>query len=292
MKLNKLEKSRLLFSKSMEIFRCTICKSPMEIKDHNSLICSNGHCFDIARKGYVNLINRSNDQVYDQDLYEARRKIYHSGCYDPLTKELIDLIEAHQSLSNQNYIVDAGCGEGYYLNQISKDKKFHGPWSFVGIDLSKEGIHIATKENNDILWCISDLANLPLKSDKIDVILNILSPANYEEFTRVLKADGIVMKVIPESQYLKEIRTLLGDRIKRDHYSNENVMKVFQSHLNLIAEKKLSYQWDMKESDLRDLIKMTPMTSRLTTEEIESLAVKNISSITIDLKILVGRCKL
>jgi len=122
--------------------------------------------------------------------------------------------------------------------------------------------------------------------------LNILSPANYEEFVRVLKKDGIVIKVIPEPQYLKEIRVLLGDRIKRDHYSNENVMKVFQSHLNLIAEKKLNYQWEINESELRNLIKMTPMTSRLTAVEIEYLVAQKISSITIDLKILVGRCKL
>lgn len=291
MKLNKLEKSRVLFSKNIEIFRCAICKDHMMVKNNNSLICSNGHCFDISRKGYVNLINRSSNQVYNQELFEARNKIYLRGCYDPLTKELIDLIEAHRPLNNQNYILDAGCGEGYYLNQISKDKKLYGTSNFVGIDLSKEGIRMATRGNSEILWCISDLANMPLKSDKMDVILNILSPANYEEFVRVLKKDGIVIKVIPEPQYLKEIRALLGDRIKRDHYSNENVMRVFQSHLNLIAEKKLNYQWEINESDLRNLIKMTPMTSGLTAEEIETLVIRKISSITIDLKILVGQYK-
>ncbi len=56
---------------------------------------------------------------------------------------------------------------------------------------------------------IGDLANLPLLDNSIDILLNLLSPANYQEFARVLKPGGLLIKVIPGSEYLKEVRQAL-----------------------------------------------------------------------------------
>ena len=288
--MKKIEKAKLLFDKNIEVFKCPICNSDMKINDKNSLICSNNHCFDISKKGYINLLNNSNNKIYDKDLFEARNKIYKSNLYDILTREIGYVINEYTLNKNKNYILDAGCGEGYYINQLTKEKNLNN-CEFVGIDISKEGINITTREGNDIIWCISDLSNLPFKDEKFDVILNILSPSNYKEFNRVLNKDGVVIKVIPESEYLKEIRDAINGEIKNKSYSNKNVVGVFKQHLDIVNQRKVSYKCNIDKSNLKDLAKMTPLTSSLSEEQIDNLIKYNISNITIDLRIIVGRCK-
>ncbi|QUH21317.1 putative RNA methyltransferase [Alkaliphilus sp. B6464] len=287
----KLEKAKLLFEKNIKIFRCPICKDNMKINDKSSLICNNNHCFDISKKGYVNLANRSSNKIYGKDLFESRNKIYNDNFYDRLITELVDIVDEYTLYKNKNYILDTGCGEGHYLNQLSKSQNLSNKYDFVGIDISKDGISIATREGNDIIWCVSDLSNLPFQTCKFDVVLNILSPANYEEFIRVLDNKGIVIKVIPESGYLKEIRCGIQNKIKSNNYSNKNVIEVFQQHLEIVSEKRLNYKCSIDESNLKDLIKMTPLTSSLREEEKDDLIKLDISSLTIDLRILVGRRK-
>ncbi|HBE9436566.1 TPA: hypothetical protein KOP60_001801 [Clostridioides difficile] len=51
---------------------------------------------------------------------------------------------------------------------------------------------MVTKEENKIVWCIS---NLPFKNNKFDIILNVLSPVNYKRFERVLNNYGMAIKV-------------------------------------------------------------------------------------------------
>ena len=75
----------------------------------------------------------------------------------------------------------------------------------IGIDLAKEGIAAASKAYPGIIWSVADLAAMPFADAQIDAILNILSPANYAEFNRLLKPGGIVVKVVPESGYLTGI---------------------------------------------------------------------------------------
>ena len=46
------------FADSKVYFQCPICTKSMDIQG-NSLICRHGHCFDISRYGYVNLLLKS-----------------------------------------------------------------------------------------------------------------------------------------------------------------------------------------------------------------------------------------
>src|SRR5699024_11433583 len=57
------------------------------------------------------------------------------------------------------------------------------------------------------LWLVGDLANTPIGDGSCQVILNIFSPANYMEFKRVLAPNGLVEKVVPRANYLKELRS-------------------------------------------------------------------------------------
>ncbi|WHT49041.1 methyltransferase domain-containing protein [Sporosarcina thermotolerans] len=101
-------------------------------------------------------------------------------------------------------LLDAGCGEGSHLCAIHSQLQIESVG--IGIDLAKEGISAASKAYPGIIWSVADLAAMPFQDFQIDVILNVLSPANYAEFNRILKRGGIVVKVVPESGYLQELR--------------------------------------------------------------------------------------
>ncbi|MGX9755466.1 putative RNA methyltransferase [Clostridioides difficile] len=287
-KLKKIEVAKLLLNENIDVFKCPLCKDDMITIDKNSMVCINNHCFDISKKGYVNLLNSNTKTIYDKELFESRHEIYNSNVYDNLTEEIQSIVNNYTLNKNINYILDAGCGEGYFLNKLYEDKNINNICKLIGIDIAKEGISIATRGENEVIWCISDLSNLPFKDNTFDVILNILSPANYKEFIRVLSDDGIVVKIMPESKYLKEIRTSIQGNIKNNDYNNENIVVVFKKHLNVVYENRINYKTDISLLNLMNLVKMTPLTSTLDEEEILNLMKSGIYNITIDLRVMVG----
>lgn len=289
-KLKKIETTRLLLSENIDLFKCPLCKDMVTI-DKNSVKCVNKHCFDISKKGYVNLLNSNTKTIYDKELFESRHEIYNSNVYDYLIEEIKSIIKNYTLNKYCNYILDAGCGEGYLLNKLYKDEEINNRCKLIGIDIAKEGISIATRGENEIIWCISDLANLPFQDNKFDIILNILSPANYNEFTRVLSTTGIVVKIVPESNHLKEIRKSIQRNIKKSDYDNKNIVDVFKKHLDLIYDSRINYKTNINILNLSNLIKMTPLTSSLGEKEILMLLESGISDITIDLRVIAGTIK-
>ena len=109
----------------------------------------------------------------------------------------------------------------------------------VGIDLSKEGIRVAAKEHRDIIWCVADLTKLPLQNQQFDLVLNILSPANYGEFKRVLKEHGILVKLLPTADYLIELRELLFKGTDKELYENDSVKSILPTVFNSSRNSKL-----------------------------------------------------
>ncbi len=156
-----------------------------------------------------------------------------------------------------------------------------------GIDIAKEGLKIASKNDEDIVWVVADLAKLPFRDGSFQIILNILSPANYLEFERVLAPEGIVVKVIPEKSYLEELRTLI---YKNNSYSNDKVIDYFSNKLELVSKQNIRYQFSVDEDILPHLIKMTPLTwgGSVTETDISRM---ELPSVTVDLTIVIGKKK-
>ncbi|MFS0821937.1 putative RNA methyltransferase [Bacillus sp. 1P02SD] len=196
LKKNKRILSANYVKKFETMFACPICHSTMKVMESKSFICSNHHTFDFTKHGYVNFMTRPVNAKYNKELFESRRNlIVDEGFFEPLNHEIADIIDAYSG--NTISILDMGCGEGSQLNTISKivNKDAVG----IGIDISKEGIKSASKNYTDKIWAVADLANAPFQDVTFDVILNILSPSNYTECNRLLKTNGVVIKVVPSS---------------------------------------------------------------------------------------------
>lgn len=114
-----------------------------------------------------------------------------------------------------------GCGDGTHDNKIYSLLK--NKQSFLlGIDIANEGIICSSDYvGNNFIPIIADLNDMPFVDNKVDIILNILSPSNEKEMKRILKDNGIIIKVTPKKDYLIELRNALNIK----DYENELVIE-------------------------------------------------------------------
>ncbi|MCC9781172.1 methyltransferase domain-containing protein, partial [Streptococcus agalactiae] len=203
------------FEDSASYFACPKCQNPL-IKESNSLKCSDNHCFDLSKFGYVNLLGgKKVDEHYDKKSFENRQLVLENGYYNHILEAISKVLENNSQFHS---VLDIGCGEGFYSRQlVNKHEK-----TFLAFDISKDSIQLAAKSDQSRLvkWFVSDLANLPIQDSSIDIILDIFSPANYKEFRRVLSDDGILVKVVPVAEHVQELREKASQYLKQKDYSN------------------------------------------------------------------------
>lgn len=291
--IKKKDRARKLIQNNKRIFKCPICSEKMFMNSFGSLTCNYRHSFDLSRKGYLNLLIGSNTPTYSKKLFEARHLLHEFGFYDLLTVELTRIIAEYKKLRDfaEINILDAGCGEGSHIVSILKKITGNQNNNYVGVDISKDSINIAARNNKDIIWCVADLARLPFQNKSFDVVLNILSPANYTEFERMLNDKGIVIKVIPGSRYLIELREIIYKGRDISDYSNSKLINYFENKLDIKDIQNINYRFDVNKELLPHFIKMTPLTWGKNIENLNVLYDKDISSITLDLTIIIGMNK-
>ncbi|WP_077319094.1 putative RNA methyltransferase [Virgibacillus proomii] len=283
------EKSAEMVSENVEVFRCPICHFPVKVFGLKSLVCPNNHTFDFAKQGYVNMMTRPSSSHYDKKLFEARQKIImKSNLYTFLHEKISEVIGKYLDASHAPAVIlDAGCGEGSHLQRILEECN-NDSITAIGLDISKEGIVMAAKNYQSPIWLVGDLANAPLEDQSYQVVLNVLSPANYMEFKRILTSDGLIIKVVPRSNYLKELReALFIDKNKRD-YDNDEIVSLFKQHFHLEKYFKLSYVKELSQTELMNLVQMTPLAWKSEKEQIDTFIKQNSVGVTVDLDILVG----
>lgn len=271
-----------------DIFSCPICQQDMHVDNLSQLVCESHHAFDIAKQGYINFLNKAVKTQYDKSLFDARQAILaNTSLYQSVTNSIVQVIE--QNVKQQKrVIIDMGSGEGSHLANITE--KLNSDNVSVGFDIAKEAIIAATMYNDSIMSAVADISNVPIKPKQADVLLNILSPSNYNEFNRIIKDDGIIVKVVPNASYLQEIRTALFESDEGDEaYSNEAVVDLFHKTYDVIAEETIHEVHNIDQATLRHLVKMTPLTWSASKAQLKQLEKKPIAEITIDLHILVGK---
>lgn len=269
-------------------FKCPICEAAMQITELKSLICKNKHTYDFAKQGYLNLLAHPHKVKYSRDLFEARKKIIvDDHFFAPLTTEIVRIIEAHYPKNTLLHILDAGCGEGSHLSTIFSSLDNDG--MAVGLDISKEAILEAAKSYEKHIWAVADLVHTPFHQEQFEVILNILSPANNLEFSRLLAENGIIIKVVPQSGYLKEIREQLFKDHAQANYSNLDVVDHFKENFTLIEDQRITYTKKLNQASLKSLLQMTPLAWDIDEAQASHFSQLTETEITVDLTILVGK---
>ena len=263
-----------------ERFGCLACPScgAVLVRAGDDFACAKRHRVNVNRKGCLNVLSSQVDSCYDTDLFAARRRVFDAGCYNAVVEAIESL------LPDRNHrLLDAGCGDGWYLNALLSH---HDGWCGVGVDISRDAIFQATNLPCTALWIVGDLRRLPFANGSFTAVLDVLTPANYDEFRRVLSPDGLLIKVYPGSDYLKELRAARG----MAPYEEGQVDAYLREKAQRMNERLVTVTHAVSDDLWRDFIWMTPLMQDLSTDEKNAIAANNAGSVTIDLH--VAACRL
>ena len=266
---------------------CPIDGNKLEQND-GQLVCENGHTFDIARQGYVNLLpvqhKRSKQPGDSKAMVLARTAFLNSGIYEPIANKLTEIISAQITTDKETCILDAGCGEGYYFDAIFRTLDEHkntNKLSFIGLDISKDAIIQASKRNKQISWLVGTNRQPPIEDASVDIILCLFGFLSLDAFNKVLKPDGKIIIVDPGPEHLKELREIIYPEIKKSDKSNtsQNEIKGFA----LLKSEAVTFKAKITNNEkINQLLIMTPHFYRASKEGKQKAANLNKLDITIN----------
>ena len=280
--MNTNLKPKLQRFASATAFACPICQENLTLVE-SSLKCKNRHSFDLAKFGYVNLAPQIKQSAnYDKENFQNRQQILEAGFYQAILEVVSDLLARSKTSTT---VLDIGCGEGFYSRKLQES---HSDKTFYSFDISKDSVQIAAKSevNWAVNWFVGDLARLPIKDASMDILLDIFSPANYGEFKRILKENGLLIKVIPTENHLKEIRQKVQDQLTNKGYSNQDIKDHFQNNFTILSNKTASLTKPITAEQLQVLLSMTPLLFHVDQSKIDW---SQLTEITIEAEILVGK---
>jgi 23S rRNA (guanine745-N1)-methyltransferase len=182
--------------------RCPICGEPLVEVGGATLRCPQGHAFDLARHGYVNLgVGRMPHAGDSAQMVAARAEFLAAGHYTALSAALA--AAAREAYPGRGLVTDVGAGTGHHLAQVLD--ALPGV-AGLAIDVSKPALRRAARAHPRAGAALCDVwRGLPLADGSVGVLLNVFAPRNGAEFRRVLRADGALVVVTPNSDHLNEL---------------------------------------------------------------------------------------
>ncbi len=193
------------------IFTCPVCDEPLA-RAGPTYRCGRGHAYDIAREGYVNLLSpahrHAKEPGYSRDMIAARRDFFAGGAYQPLADELARLVLRHLPDGAAPVVLDAGCGEGYYLRRLAAVAA-DGVLVRTGFDLSKPGVRMAARQDPAGVYAVAAVHHPPVGPGRVDLLLSHFSPVSAAAFAQMVRPGGVVLVGGPGPQHLAGLKRLV-----------------------------------------------------------------------------------
>lgn len=241
---------------------CPVCGAKLNTEDR-TWRCEAGHCFDVARQGYVNLLPVSQKHSLrpgdTREQVAARKAFLDSGVYAPIADMLAELTAAE----DPSAMLDVGCGEGYYLTQVQNRLPRLEGW---GIDISKDAVRYAAVRNKQARFLTATASRLPFADGQFDVLSSMFALTLPEEFSRVLKDGGCFLQVTAGAEHLMGLKSVIYPEIHRKEKAAETALAGF----TLQEERMLEFDFTLEGSDaVMQLLAMTPHYLRITKEGLQ-----------------------
>ncbi|HXH38970.1 MAG TPA: methyltransferase domain-containing protein [Thermoanaerobaculia bacterium] len=224
---------------------CTVrtCHEPLT-RDEGRLVCPRGHSFDVARSGYINLLQpqerRSKQPGDAAEAVAARRRLHDRG----VTAPLLDAIAEMVIVAGGDDVLDAGCGDGFYLGSLAS----RSGCSAHGIDISIPAIDAAARRYPDCEWIVGNADRfVPYADATFTRVLSITARMNSSEFRRVLRGDGRLLVAVPAPDDLVELRGTGRDRVAR-------TVETFRNDFALIGQRRATTAADLDRDAVHDIL--------------------------------------
>jgi 23S rRNA (guanine745-N1)-methyltransferase len=260
-------------------WRCPVCAEPLaEAGDRRSWRCTNGHAFDVAKEGYVNLLithqRRQREPGDSAEMMRDRRALLDSGAYEPLH-------EALQRFAGTGTVLDAGCGEGYYT------RGWPDVWA---VDISKPAVRLAARRAEPgARYAVASVYDLPLPDAGVDTAVNVFSPLHLPELARVVRPDtGLIVTVTAGPDHLAGLAAHLFDAVEPHPEGGP-----FDAATEVTLDDRQRVRFDLRLDDratIAALLGMTPWNWYVSPEVRARVTSLSSLSTPVDFQISVYRC--
>ena len=214
------------------------------VREERRLVCAHGHSFDVARSGYINLLQsqdrRSNQAGDTVAAMEGRRRCHESGATGPLLEAIADIVAA----TPDDVVLDAGCGDGFYLGSLTRQTGCGAH----GVDISVPAIDAAAKRYPACEWIVANADRfVPYAGASFSAVLSITARMNPGEFRRILRDDGRLLVALPGPEDLVELRGASRDRVER-------TVETFARDFALVERRRVTTTADLDAAAVRDVL--------------------------------------
>lgn len=214
------------------------------LRERRRLFCPRAHSFDIARSGYSNLLQpqdrRSKQPGDTAAAVAARRRLHDRGATAPLLRAIAELA----ALSPGDTVLDAGCGDGFYLGSLALETGCHAH----GADISIPAVDAAARRYPVCEWIVANADRfVPYADGSFSLVLSITARMNAAEFRRVLRDDGRLLVAIPAPDDLAELRGAGRDRVAR-------TVQTFAPAFTLVDRRHVSSAADLDAAGVHDVL--------------------------------------
>ena len=252
--------------------------------------CANGHGFDIASQGHTHLLpvqnKRSRDPGDSKEMVACRRRFLAAGHYQPIAAAVRRAVLADTSPGVTLRCLDAGCGEGYYLRQLAMPGDDERKLALIGLDISKWAVLSAAKQEKRIAWVVGSNANLPVLPRTLDRVLCMFGFPVYTEFSRVLKAGGLLVQVDAGADHLRQLREIIYPVLKPGRVDEMPEAPGFTR----LSGEAVGYSAEIAGQEaIADLLAMTPHLFRASSEGKARVAALQSLAVAVDVRLTVYR---
>ena len=219
------------------------CGMPL-VREGQRVVCARGHSFDVARSGYINLLQpqdrRSKEPGDTAAAVQARRRLHDLGVTQPLLRGIAELATASPS----DVVLDAGCGDGFYLGSLARAIGFDAH----GIDISTPAVNAAARRYPGCEWIATNADRfVPYAEHSFSLVLSITARMNAPEFRRVLREEGRLLIAVPAPDDLIELRGAGRDRVAR-------TVETFSNQFTLADRRRVTTTADLDAAAVQDLL--------------------------------------
>ena len=244
------------------VLACPVCWQPL-VRDGGVVRCGGGHSFDVAREGYVNLLlahqRHSRDPGYSREMNAGRSEFFGTGHYERLADEIAGLVRSRLPPEGSPVVIDAGCGEGYYLRRLRlalAGRERRAGAVLCGLDISRHAIRAAARRDPEGSYAVAGSYRLPVLPGRADVLLSHFSPVSADDFRRVVRPGGMVLIGGPGHGHLYSFKELIYDMPVR-HEPAEPLAG--QDGFDLVGRHQIRYRIALRGAgQVASLLAMTP----------------------------------
>jgi 23S rRNA (guanine745-N1)-methyltransferase len=247
----------------IDLLRCPHCGGGLELGEGVAR-CAEGHSFDVARQGYLNLLpgDARTGSADTAAMVRARAEFLAGGHYAPIAEAVA---AAAAVASPAGDAIDLGAGTGYYLAAILERLPAS---KGLALDVSKHALRAAARAHPRIGAVGCDAwAGLPVRDAAAALAINVFAPRDPAELARVLAPNGYLVVVTPNRAHLAELVSAVGMLTVQER-KRERLEGKLGTLFDPIDDTTVERELVLSHTDLAALVAMGPSARHLTEQQV------------------------